>query len=74
METFSGRGFLFSFRIYIIASMILLRGSGSNYVEVLLTPIAICPLACLKIAFPEMCVTVCGRFVSNLRGAAGYVD
>mgnify|MGYP006990124505 CR=1 FL=1 len=43
METFSGRGFLFSFRIYILASMILLRGSASNNVEVLLTPIPICP-------------------------------
>ena len=29
---------------------------------------------CLKIAFREMCVPVCGRFVSNEGGVAGYVD
>ncbi len=30
--------------------------------------------ACLKIAFWKMCVTICGRFVPNERGVAGYVD
>ncbi len=30
--------------------------------------------ACLNIAFPKMCVTVCGRFVPNLRGVVGCVD
>ena len=29
---------------------------------------------CLKIAFRQMRVTVCGRFGSNEGGAAGYVD
>ncbi|WP_346344903.1 DUF6783 domain-containing protein [Clostridium sp. MCC353] len=29
---------------------------------------------CLKIAFWQLCVTVCGRFVPNEGGAAGYVD
>ena len=32
------------------------------------------PRVCLKIAFREMCVPVCGRFVSNEGGVAGYVD
>ena len=30
--------------------------------------------ACLKIAFCQMCVTVCGRFGSNEGGVVGYVD
>ena len=30
--------------------------------------------ACLKNAFRQMCVTVCGRFVPNEGGVAGYVD
>ncbi len=30
--------------------------------------------ACLKKAFRQMCVTVCGRFVPNEGGVAGYVD
>ncbi|MFQ9037650.1 MULTISPECIES: DUF6783 domain-containing protein [Hungatella] len=29
--------------------------------------------ACLKIAFCQMCVTFCGRFVPNERGVVGYV-
>ena len=30
--------------------------------------------ACLKNAFRQMCVTICGRFVPNEGGIAGYVD
>ncbi|MDE6991584.1 MAG: hypothetical protein K2P42_13130 [Lachnospiraceae bacterium] len=30
--------------------------------------------ACLKNAFRQMYVTVCGRFVPNEGGVAGYVD
>ena len=30
--------------------------------------------ACLKIAFYQMCFPICGRFVPNERGVAGYVD
>ena len=30
--------------------------------------------ACLKIAFRQMCVTICGRFGSNEGGVVGYVD
>ena len=30
--------------------------------------------ACLKIAFRELCVQVCGRFASNEGDVAGYVD
>ena len=30
--------------------------------------------ACLKIAFREMCIQVCGRFASNEGDVAGYVD
>ena len=30
--------------------------------------------ACLKIAFCEMCVTVCGKFVPKSGGVAGYAD
>ena len=29
---------------------------------------------CLKIAFCQLCVTVCGRFVPNEGGVVGYVD
>ena len=29
--------------------------------------------ACLKIAFRQLCVTVCGRFGPNERGVVGYV-
>jgi hypothetical protein len=29
---------------------------------------------CLKIAFCQMCVTVCGRFVPNEGGVVGYVN
>lgn len=32
------------------------------------------PIACLKIAFCHLRVTVCGRFCPNERNAAGYVD
>ena len=31
------------------------------------------PRACLKIAFRQMCVPLCGRFGPNERGVAGYV-
>jgi len=31
------------------------------------------PRACLKIAFWQMCVTICGRFVPNEGRIAGYV-
>ena len=30
--------------------------------------------ACLKIAFRQMCVTICGRFSPNEGGVVGYVD
>ncbi len=30
--------------------------------------------ACLKNAFCQMCVTICGRFDPNEGGVAGYVD
>ncbi len=30
--------------------------------------------ACLKIAFRQMCVTICGRFDPNEGGVVGYVD
>ncbi len=30
--------------------------------------------ACLKIAFRQMCVTICGRFGPNEGGVVGYVD
>ncbi|MDE7416657.1 MAG: hypothetical protein K2N44_10230 [Lachnospiraceae bacterium] len=30
--------------------------------------------ACLKNAFCQMCVTICGRFVPNEGGVAGYVN
>ncbi len=29
---------------------------------------------CLKIAFCKICFSLCGRFGSNLRGVAGYID
>ena len=32
------------------------------------------PRACLKNAFCQMCVTICGRFDPNEGGVAGYVD
>ena len=32
------------------------------------------PRACLKIAFCEMCVTVCRKFVPKSGGVAGYAD
>ena len=32
------------------------------------------PRVCLKIAFRQMCVTICGKFDSNEGGIAGYVD
>jgi len=31
------------------------------------------PRACLKIAFWQMCVTICGRFVPNEGRIVGYV-
>ena len=34
---------------------------------------AVSTRACLKNAFCQMCVTVCGRFVPNEGGVAGYV-
>ncbi|KAI4445747.1 hypothetical protein C823_000263 [Eubacterium plexicaudatum ASF492] len=33
-----------------------------------------CPRMCLKIAFCQLCITVCGRFVPNEGGVVGYVD
>ena len=32
------------------------------------------PRVCLKIAFRQMCVTICGRFDPNEGGVVGYVD
>ncbi len=33
-----------------------------------------CPRACLKIAFCQLCVTICGRFDPNEGDVVGYVD
>nr|WP_308627532.1 DUF6783 domain-containing protein [uncultured Eisenbergiella sp.] len=32
------------------------------------------PRACLKIAFRQLCVTICGRFAPNEGIVVGYVD
>ncbi len=38
-----------------------------------LSPYA-CVRVCLKIAFRQLCVPLCGRFAPNEGGVAGYVD
>ena len=38
-----------------------------------LSPYA-CVRVCLKIAFRQLCVPLCGRFGPNEGGVAGYVD
>ena len=43
-------------------------------VESLRDVLKYCSRVCLKIAFRQMCVTLCGRFGPDEGGVAGYVD
>ncbi len=47
--------------------------SGTNYCRVIYKGLVMESRACLKIAFWQMCVTICGRFVPNEGRIAGYV-
>ena len=60
-----------------VSDVRLLGAAGRTDVEmqretVIAILVAIKTRACLKIAFCQMCVPICGRFAPNERGVVGY--